>query len=101
MNEAWLAASAVTWVLVILAIVKSSAREKVVVRIARLEAKVDMLLKHAGLEYDPLAKVSESVAEALHRGEKIEAVKRYREETGVGLAEAKQAVEEIQGRMGT
>lgn len=39
--------------------------------------------------------VDEKVRELLAAGRKIEAIKLYREETGLGLAEAKSAVEEI------
>jgi ribosomal protein L7/L12 len=38
----------------------------------------------------------DEVATLLERGQKIEAIKRYREATGVGLKEAKDAVEAIQ-----
>lgn len=38
--------------------------------------------------------------EALFRGNKIEAIKRYRELHGVGLAEAKDVVEALVGRLG-
>jgi ribosomal protein L7/L12 len=38
----------------------------------------------------------DEVATLLERGQKIEAIKRYRERTGVGLKEAKDAVEAIQ-----
>lgn len=37
-----------------------------------------------------------AIAEALFRGEKIAAIKLYREQTQAGLAEAKRAVEEIE-----
>ena len=36
------------------------------------------------------------IREALFRGQKIEAIKLYREGTGVGLAEAKTAVEKLE-----
>lgn len=36
------------------------------------------------------------IQDALFRGEKIEAIRIYREQTGVGLAEAKQAVEQVE-----
>ena len=43
------------------------------------------------LSDDQLAKISDSIA----GGRKIEAIKRYREATGAGLKEAKEAVERI------
>jgi hypothetical protein len=42
----------------------------------------------------------ESVAEALQKGNKIEAIKRLREQTGLGLKDAKEAVEEIERETG-
>ena len=62
-------------------------------RLSRIDAKLDLLLKHAGLTFDPKAGVPAGVMEALERGNKIEAIKLYREATGVGLAEAKVFVE--------
>ena len=61
----------------------------------RLEAKVDMLLKHAGLTYDPHANVPADVLDALRAGQKIEAIKRYRQATGVDLKTAKEFVESL------
>jgi ribosomal protein L7/L12 len=57
---------------------------------------VDLLLKHAGLSYDPKTLALPEVLEALRRGDKIGAIKCYREATGVGLKEAKDFVEELQ-----
>ena len=63
-------------------------------RLNRLEDKVDLLLKQAGLEEPPLPRQDEVVA-LVRAGKKIEAIKVYREATGVGLAEAKRAVEQL------
>ncbi len=66
-------------------------------RIRRLEAKVDLILKHLGLEYkDPATPggLSEQVKVlADDPGRKILAIKLHREQTGLGLKEAKEAVE--------
>ena len=64
-------------------------------RLARVEHKLNLLLRQAGIE-DALGQpLSDRVKEiARDPARKIEAIKVYREETGVGLAEAKQAVEE-------
>jgi ribosomal protein L7/L12 len=66
--------------------------------LSRLEAKIDLLLAHAGLEYDPYANLPASVAEAVRGGDKIAAIKAYREATGAGLKEAKDFVEEARRR---
>jgi ribosomal protein L7/L12 len=63
-------------------------------QLARLEKKTDFLLKHAGLDLDALA--GKEIAELLRAGKKIEAIKAYRELTGVGLAEAKTYVETLE-----
>jgi len=65
---------------------------------SRLEAKLDALLKHAGIHFDPYADAPQTVIDALRRGKKIEAIKEYRTATGAGLQEAKDFVEELQRR---
>ena len=68
--------------------------------LSRVDAKLDLLLKQSGLEYDPYKNLPPSVVDAVQRGKKIEAIKRYRETTGVGLKEAKEFIEEVQRRGG-
>ncbi len=65
-------------------------------RIARLETKIDLLLEHAGLTYEPFKGVPEAVVEALKDGRKILAIKRYREATGTGLKEAKDFIDSLE-----
>jgi ribosomal protein L7/L12 len=64
----------------------------------RIEHKLDLILTHLGIEYVPPPKaVWQELADDPAR--KIEAIKVYREQTGVGLAAAKKAVEDyIEGR---
>ena len=64
--------------------------------VASLGGKVDALLKHAGIEYDPYNNLPEGVRQALQSGDQIEAIKHYREATGAGLKEARDFIEEIQ-----
>jgi hypothetical protein len=68
--------------------------------LTRIDAKLDLLLKQANIKYDPYSNVSRGIAEAVRQGKKIEAIKLYRQSTGVGLKEAKDAVEEMQRRAG-
>jgi len=68
-------------------------------RLARVEAKLDLLLQHAGLQYDPVKDVPGAVLEALRAGKKIEAIKLFCESASVGLKEAKDFVEEVQRRL--
>jgi hypothetical protein len=67
-------------------------------RLQRVEHKLDLILTHFGIEYVPPPKAAwQELADNPAR--KIEAIKVYREQQGVGLAEAKKAVEEyIEGR---
>ena len=57
------------------------------------ERKVDLILKHLGI--DPNQGVDEQIMELMKSGQKIEAIKLYREQTGVGLKEAKEYVESL------
>ncbi len=63
-------------------------------RVARIERKVNALLRHHGVDLTQGMPLSERVKQlANDPSHKIEAIKVYREETGAGLAEAKDAVE--------
>jgi hypothetical protein len=66
--------------------------------LSRVEAKLDALLKHQGIQFDPYADVPPAVADALRSGRKIDAIKAYRLATGAGLKDAKDFVEEVQRR---
>ncbi len=69
--------------------------------LSRIDAKLDLVLKQSGTGYDPYKNIPPDVADALRRGEKIQAIKLYRDATGVGLKEAKDFVEEVQRRAGS
>ena len=70
-------------------------------RTVRLEAQVEFLFKHLGVSMnaDGSPAVDPRIIEALKKGQAIEAIKIYRELTGLGLAEAKSAVEKIWARI--
>ena len=72
-------------------------------RLRTLETQVAYLYRHLGL--DPAnavptaaGELAPEVVQALNSGRKIEAIKLHRERTGLGLAEAKDAVEEFERR---
>jgi ribosomal protein L7/L12 len=72
-------------------------------RVNELEERLKFLYERLNLDYtdpnsDPIR--SPKIQEALQRGNKIEAIKIYRELTGLGLAEAKQAVDHLESRLG-
>lgn len=62
-------------------------------RVARVERKLDLIIDHLGLRADD-PRMNEVVA-LVRDGKKIQAIKVYREITGAGLKEAKDAVEGI------
>ena len=65
-------------------------------RVNELEDRLKFLYRRLNIEYaDPHSdpSLSPQIQEALQRGNKIEAIKLYREFTGVGLAEAKQVID--------
>ena len=71
-------------------------------RLGRLERKVDAVMKHLGVVYvDPAG--PEGLSEEVRRladnpATKLEAIKLHREQTGLGLREAKDAVEAYTNR---
>jgi ribosomal protein L7/L12 len=68
--------------------------------LSRVEAKLDLLLKQANIKFDPYASAPLDIVQALREGRKIEAIKLYRQSSGVGLKEAKDFVEEVERRAG-
>ena len=70
-------------------------------RVNELEARREYLYKHLHIEYsDNPDEANKKVLEMLVRGNKIEAIKNYREIHNVGLAEAKKAVDGMESRLG-
>ena len=73
-------------------------------RIARLEYLVQNLYAHNGISAPTESAIesggalSPEVQQEMAAGNTIGAIKRYREETGVGLAEAKAAIDGYFGR---
>ncbi|MGW3966643.1 ribosomal protein L7/L12 [Amycolatopsis sp. NPDC005003] len=63
-------------------------------RLARNERKLDAIMAHLGIA-EPEPELHE-VRRLLGVGKKIEAIKVYRERTGAGLKEAKDAVEQLE-----
>ena len=62
--------------------------------VARVERKLNLVLQQMNINFDESSGLSDRVKELArdpHR--KIEAIKIYRDETGAGLLEAKEAVE--------
>ena len=98
MNEQFLLGLVVAGFIATAIVARMSSGRSHLPALSRLEAKLDVLLKHAGLQFDPYADAPQPVIDALRRGKKIEAIKEYRTATGAGLQEAKDYVEELQRR---
>ena len=68
-------------------------------RVNELEDRLKFIYRRLNIEYadpnsDPV--LSPLIQDALRRGNKIEAIKIYRELTGVGLAEAKNVIDKAE-----
>jgi len=98
MNEPVLLGLVVAGLIAAAIVVRMTSGEPQLRALSRLEAKLDVLLKHEGIQFDPYADAPPPVCDALRRGKKIEAIKEYRAATGAGLKEAKDYVEELQRR---
>lgn len=70
-------------------------------RVAELEDRLEYLYKRLNIEYvaNPSA-IDPRIVEYLKKGNKIEAIKIYREIHNVGLAEAKNVVDGIEKSLG-
>ena len=82
--------------------------EEIRIRLARLENKVDFLFQELGLQEKYLAEQAQDAAlqtataeiiALLRMNRKIEAIKLYRQMTGLGLKEAKDAIDRMEGLM--
>ncbi|MEU8658641.1 hypothetical protein [Actinoplanes philippinensis] len=81
---------------VVLALGKAAAardRARTAERLARVERKLDALLRHHGI--DVAEPELPEILEHLRRGRKIHAIKAYRDQTGATLADAKATVERL------
>jgi len=70
-------------------------------RVAELEDRIRFLYKHLHVEFEenPLA-ANAKVMALVKQGKLIEAIKMYREIYNVDLAEAKEAVDDLQVKLG-
>ena len=71
-------------------------------RIIKLEQKVSLILRQLGIDEEAVSEAppDDEITRLLIKGNLIEAIKVYRQRTGVGLAEAKQAVEQMKAQLG-
>ncbi|WP_045373720.1 hypothetical protein [Vibrio campbellii] len=60
-----------------------------------LERKIDFLLERSGLSVDKYFGVPVQVLDAVKSGNKLKAMRLYREETGASLVDARKVIEEL------
>ena len=84
----------IAWIVVVFAGAAAyTTRQRVDLR--RIERKLDALMQHQGGSLPPQGEMSDEVRQlARDPARKIEAIKLHREQTGLGLAEAKSDVED-------
>ena len=68
-------------------------------RLAELDRKLTMLTDHFKLKWDPTVGVSEEVLSLVRAGNKVEAIRLYRDATGKTLREAHERIEQIDRRI--
>ena len=71
-------------------------------RVSKLEGQLKFLYEKLNIEIGPEIHAPDDpkIVELIKKGKKIEAITMYRQTTNAGLAESKNAVEEIQARLG-
>lgn len=62
-------------------------------KINHMDKKLDRIMEHLGMEK---MNIDEELRELLAEGKRIPAIKRLREETGMGLKEAKEYVDDLE-----
>ncbi len=85
------------WVVAIIVNYLRHENRKIKYELMRIQGRLDALLEAAKITYEdfPNTKLSPEVREALQNGHKIKAIKLYRKETGLGLADSKKLIETI------
>jgi hypothetical protein len=68
-------------------------------RLAELDRKLTMLTDHFKLKYDPTIGVADEVLSLVRAGNKVEAIRLYRDATGKTLKEAHERIEQIDRRI--
>ncbi len=68
-------------------------------RVERLEKLMELVLPRLRIDPNIALSGSDLITSLLMRGNKIEAIKAYREQTGYGLKEAKDAIDAMERQM--
>jgi LmbE family N-acetylglucosaminyl deacetylase len=96
MNQGPLVFVAVVFFWVALALAQGRSQTRMEKRLRDLEVRFEKLLLHVGFVADPSPPITDEVRVlARTPGAKIAAIRAYRQQTGAGLKEAKEAVEKL------
>ena len=61
-----------------------------------LNRKLDAVIEHLGISFDPYKNIPSRITDELNSGNRIKAIKLYRQFSGEGLKEAKKAIDTIE-----
>src|SRR5262245_25577423 len=103
MNDIILVASAAAVLAVALAVPFGKSIEDIRKRMSalrRIGMKLDLLMQHANIEFEPYKGLPPEVVDALQRGEKLETIRAYLKVRTRDLKEAKKVIEDVQRRAG-
>lgn len=81
--------------------VTTSTIEKRLRALWQVDAKLDLLLQHAGIQFDPYRNLPAAVTDAMRQGERLRAIKLYRDASGAELKEAVDFIDEALRRAPT
>ncbi|GCD37368.1 hypothetical protein OEIGOIKO_05159 [Streptomyces chrestomyceticus JCM 4735] len=95
-SDLWTIIGAAAVVIVVLASTMDARHKTLERRLRHMDRKLNLVMEHLGIE-EPGPEGMAEIDALLHKGRKVEAIKRYRELTGAGLVEAKEAVERREG----
>jgi hypothetical protein len=62
-------------------------------RLRRIERKLDLIIQHLAIETGETTAMPDEARRLADKGQKVQAIKAYREATGADLREAKEAIE--------
>lgn len=82
-----------------IALARPSKAAEIERKLALIDRRLKLIMEHLDIA-EPQPPEMPSVVQELEQGRKIQAIRLYREQTGVGLREAKDAVEEIARQRG-
>ncbi|MBD3887275.1 hypothetical protein IFO70_37470 [Phormidium tenue FACHB-886] len=96
-SSLWLLIIVIAYLPLVVLSLRSNPDKKILNQIARIERKLNLLIEHFKLQEQLQGQVSQEVRRLVEAGQKIQAIKLYREQNpGVGLREARGVVEALE-----